>query len=297
MALPSIDSRRVRSPARVALALVLAAIAVLPYLNGLTGDFTFDDVFVIRDNPAVQEGQIYHLLTTAYHPGALYRPLTMLTYAANARFSAEPFHYHAVNVILHAAVTVCTYLLARQLLVSDTAAIVAAALFAVHPCHTEAVTSIVGRAEVLAALLVIVSLLALGRALEAPGRAGKILWGAGSLLALCGGILAKESAFAAIALVPALHWCLRPQASLKERVQLTLPFVAVGLAYLGLRLIVVGSLGLPTPPDALDNPLAHVALSVRLATALIVLWEYVALLVLPVHLAAVYSLKGITIVL
>ena len=30
---------------------LLAALAALPYLNGIGGDFTYDDVAVIRDNP------------------------------------------------------------------------------------------------------------------------------------------------------------------------------------------------------------------------------------------------------
>jgi hypothetical protein len=69
------------------------------------------------------------------------------------------------------------------------------------------------------------------------------------------------------------------------------------VAYLGLRLLVVGSLGLPTPPDAVDNPLAYVAPHVRLTTALVVLWDYAALLVMPAQLAADYSFNQIPLVL
>ena len=50
----------------------------------------------------------------------------------------------------------------------------AALLFAVHPIHTEAVTGIVGRAELLAALGVLVALLAFARRLEAAGARGRM---------------------------------------------------------------------------------------------------------------------------
>src|SRR5262245_1116481 len=118
----------------------VALVAVLPYLNALPADFTFDDVGVIRDNSAVQALPAADLLHYVYEPGALYRPLTMLTYAANTRVSGAPFGFHLVNVVLHALVTVAVFLLALELLASRVAATAAALLFAVHPIHTEAVT-------------------------------------------------------------------------------------------------------------------------------------------------------------
>lgn len=291
-AMPPI-STRARS---VRITAFLMAVAVLPYLSALSGEFTFDDLSVIRDNPAVQEGGPTDLLTNVLNPGALYRPLTMLTYLANARLSNQPLDYHLVNVAAHALVTGGVYGLARLTLVSHTAAIVATVLFAVHPCHTEAVSSIVGRAELLAALFVLASLLAFSRHLRAT-ESGRIVWSCASLAALALALLAKESAFTAIALVPILHRHLVPESSLRQLARTTVPYAVLGVAYLGLRLLVVGSLGLPTPPEAVDNPLAYVAPQVRFATALVVLWEYVALLIMPAQLAADYSFNQIPLVL
>ena len=281
---------------QLCIAVLLAAIAVLPYANSLTADFTFDDLTVIRNNPAVQREPAQRLWNNVYLPGFLYRPLTMLTYAANARLSTGPFYYHVVNVALHASVTVASYGLARQLLASEAIAFAAAVLFAVHPCHTEAVTSIVGRAELLAAFFVVASLLAFCRALKAEG-ALRVFWWAISLGAMGAGLLAKESAFTTIALIPVLHWHRLRQAAIRQRVRVTLPYLAVGLAYLGLRLAVVGSMGLPTPPVALDNPLAHVAPTVRIATALVVLAQYASLFAIPLQLSADYSFNAIPLVL
>lgn len=274
----------------------IGLLAALPYLNALGGDFVFDDVGVIRDNPVIQRDPAWRVLDTVYEPGALYRPLTMLSYVANARAARGPLGFHAVNVALHVAVALAFYALALQLLAAPRAAWIAAALFAVHPVHTEAVTSIVGRAELLAALFTFAALLALARARRGAGSACR-RWLVLSLAAFAAGLLCKESAFTTIGLVLLVHWRLAPAASLRQRATLLAPYVLVGVAYLGLRLFVVGSFGLPTPPDALDNPLAHVDTATRLRTATVVLRDYLATLVAPVRLSADYSFNQVPLAL
>jgi tetratricopeptide (TPR) repeat protein len=271
--------------------IALALLALLPYLNALAGDFVFDDVGVIRDNPVVQRGPAWRVFTTVYEPGALYRPLTMLTYVANARLDAMPPGFHAVNVLLHAVVVLAVYALAARLLAAPAAAWIAAALFAVHPVHTEAVTGIVGRAELLAALFAIAALLALARALRPPALDGR--WLALSLLAFAAGLLCKESAFTTMGLVLVVHWRLAPADGLRRRLLVLLPYALVGAAYLALRVAMVGSIALPAPPDALDNVLAHVDAATRIRTATAVLWDYLAMLVAPVHLSADYSFNQV----
>lgn len=267
---------------------VIALLAVLPYGNALDGDFVFDDVGVIRDNPMIHRDPPLQLFVTAYEPGALYRPLTMLTYVANARLDPGPRGFHVVNIALHVAVSLAFYALALRLLGASFAAGAAAALFAVHPVHTEAVTGIVGRAELLAALASLLALLAFAHAHVAAG-ARRTAWLAASLLALVAGLLAKESAFTTIGMIAVLHWWLAPAAPWRQRVAVLVPYVAVGAGYLGLRLALIGSLGLPEPPPLLDNPLAHVDAATRWRTAVVVLWDYLALLVAPVRLSADYS--------
>ena len=275
--------------------LAIALLALLPYLNGLAGDFVFDDVGVIRDNPVIQRDAPWRVFTTVYEPGALYRPLTMLTYVANARVDGAPLGFHAVNVLLHVAVALAFYALAMQLLAAPRAAWIAAALFAVHPIHTEAVTGIVGRAELLAALGSLLALLALARALRRDSEYGR--WLAVSLLAFAAGLLSKESAFTTIGLVLIVHWRLAPADRVQRRVEVLAPYVAVGAAYLALRLLVIGSIGLPVPPGALDNPLAHVDTATRVRTATLVLWDYLAMLVAPVRLSADYSFNQVPLAL
>ncbi|KAH9362380.1 hypothetical protein HPB48_018032 [Haemaphysalis longicornis] len=88
-----------------------------------------------------------------------YRPLTVLTFRLNfAVHGLDPFGYHLVNVLLHALVCLLYHRMCLTLLPSWTS-LLAALLFSAHPIHTEAVTSIVGRAELLSAAFFLGALL------------------------------------------------------------------------------------------------------------------------------------------
>jgi hypothetical protein len=115
-------------------------------------------------------------------------------------------------------------------------------------------------------------------------------WGALSLAALAIALLAKESAFTGIALVPVLHHQSDARAAVWQRIRVVVrtycSVLRTGVAYPGGRLVgTAGSTG------SLDNPLAHVSPFVRIATAVVVLWQYVALLIVPTQLAADYFLQ------
>src|ERR1035437_3548459 len=94
-----------------------------------------------------------------------HRPLTMLTYATHGEIGAGfALPFHAVNILLHAGVAVLVLVLASWLFESTRIPLIAAALFAIHPIHTEAVTSVVGRAELLCALFGLMAMLSAARA-------------------------------------------------------------------------------------------------------------------------------------
>ena len=131
-----------------------------------------------------------------------YRPLTVLSFRLNYLVQElEPLGYHLVNILLHAGVTIMYHRLCTSLL-SQASAAVAALLFAVHPVHTEAVTGVVGRAELLASLFFLTALLrykslAWRRTVEWKG----LMW-VSVMVALA--MLCKEQGITVIALC-ALH--------------------------------------------------------------------------------------------
>lgn len=88
-----------------------------------------------------------------------YRPLCVLTFRLNQwACGLRPAAFHLVNVLLHALNTGLTLRVGRLLLPAPAASL-AALLFAAHPVHTEAVSGIVGRADLLACLFYLLSFL------------------------------------------------------------------------------------------------------------------------------------------
>lgn len=89
-----------------------------------------------------------------------YRPLCVLTFRLNHWLGGfRPRSFHLTNVLLHVLNTALVLRVARVLLPRSSAS-VAAMLFSTHPIHTEAVSGVVGRADLLACLFYLLSFLA-----------------------------------------------------------------------------------------------------------------------------------------
>jgi tetratricopeptide (TPR) repeat protein len=279
--------------ARVRLAYGAAAAAVvgaLPYLNTLGAGFTFDDHGLVILNPFVPpRAPLLAPFATPSTSGALYRPLTMVTYLLNHRLGGGPFGFHLVNVLLFACATAVAFLLAYRLSRSLAIAMGTALVWAVHPIHTEAVASVTGRAEILSALWMLASLLALDRSFEREhDPAARRCWRAVSLVGFAAALCSKESAAAGVLLVPLVAWSQAAERTARRLLRVTAPYAVVAVSFVAVRALVVGTLTVDQV-TFVDNPVAFAPAGIRLATALLVLWQYVGLLAAPFGLSADYS--------
>lgn len=285
------DRPAARAPLSLATWVALVALAAaVPYLDTLGAGFTFDDHGLVIGNPAATPGMsplAWFLRESA--TGPVYRPLTMLSYALNAMVSPAPWSLHLGNILLHVVATIVAFDLTRVLVRSTPTAVATALLFAVHPVHTEAVASIAGRAEILAALFVLLALSALVRAERNPS------WRAVSLIAFVLGTLSKENAYATIPLAALLMVWTTPL-DLGRLARRLLPYVVVGMACLALRRAAVGAFGAIEPTPFIDNPLVYTGIGSRIATAVVVLFEYLSVLAAPIRLSADESFNQVPVV-
>ncbi|XP_049938787.1 protein O-mannosyl-transferase TMTC1-like [Schistocerca serialis cubense] len=196
----------------------VAAVALASYANALGGDFVHDDIPAVTRNkdvlgltplPDVFRNDFWGTPMADASSHKSYRPLTTLTFRATYWLvGAAPAWFHASNVLLHAAASL---LFARACCavagLAPAFAALAGVIFAAHPVHTEAVTGIVGRADVLACVFLLLSLLAY------HGREQPRLWTSVLLAALS--MLAKETGVAAL-LVNLLFDAYRSWSSLKK---------------------------------------------------------------------------------
>ena len=222
----------------------------------------------------------------------LYRPLTTLSYFFNYAVlgnATSAAGYHAINLLLHGANALLVYALAVGISRRTLPAFLVAALWAVHPLSTEAVTNIVGRADVLSTFGVLLGLVAWTR-IDVRG-ASAVSGGPWLPIAMAGSAIAvfsKESGVALLALVVLYDLTLRatplPWKSLVWKwALLALPLVA----FLYLRSSVVPPFSPPEP--FVDNPIAGAGFWTGRATALVVLGRYLWLTFWPVTLSSDYS--------
>ncbi|TSC80389.1 MAG: hypothetical protein G01um101425_43 [Candidatus Peregrinibacteria bacterium Gr01-1014_25] len=121
----------------------------------------WDDPQLVFENPRV----------TAFSPSIwwtydpeLYVPLTLTTYQIEyALVGPQPWLFHLTNILLHALNAALVFLLLKRLTGSQSAAAIAAALFAAHPLTIEAVAWISGRKELLWAAFALCSMLLYAR--------------------------------------------------------------------------------------------------------------------------------------
>ena len=283
----------------------LFLLALLPFLNGLPYDFTYDDKLIIRDNSRLEApSKTGEIFTTQYFGGALtsaqnYRPILLLTYAVQEWIHGNrPWLFRAVNLALHAAVTVsvASWLFGLGFAAGPASAV--AALFAVATIHVEAVTSLVGRAELLASLLVFVVACLWLRATREGGVARRPY--AASLVLFLLAVFVKENAIVAPGVIvlgelfrggrgrtPWEAW-----SGLSRAARWALAGFAFPIAVLfAVRLVVIKGLLMSKEAGVfeLENPLVVLSSALRAANALGIDLRYVWKTFLPVHLVADHS--------
>ena len=220
----------------------------------------------------------------------VYRPLVTLSWMVNyVGFGNEDraLGYHVFNLVLHLINVILAWLLIQSISGDALLSFWAAAIFAVHPVNSEAVTNIAGRADLMAATGVIAGLLLYVNIHTWTGwRRYAAL--AGLVLASAFGFLSKENAI----VLPAAMFLydlvfLRKGRAISPYVAVLAPIVAI-VAWRHWMLP-----GLVDSVVVVDNPLAAASFWRARLTAVEVLWRYLGLMVWPQRLSWDYSYNQI----
>ncbi len=282
----------------------MIVVVLCAYGRSLRAELVYDDLTDIVQNTYVRTFDVRGIFTSPSWATWVgvgysgYRPLTTLTFAANHWFHGpRPFGYHAVNVLLHAAFSIVVAVFVGRLTGRPRVGWLTGLLFAAHPVHTDAVASVVGRAEELAALFAVG---AWWLVLESrSGPTPRAAWLALAGICVAAGTLAKESAATIVLAVAAVDALSRRPADRERRPTLrrVLEYgVLLGgaAAAIAVRTTVMGGMA-NNVVVKMDNPLVDQAAAVRLWTTLRVIAAYARLLLWPVHLSADYSYRQVEI--
>jgi tetratricopeptide (TPR) repeat protein len=274
------------------------ACAALPYLNILFNGFVYDDDNQVLKNPYVRSFQyLKEVFTTNVWSfrgvGAVtnyYRPMMTLGYLVCYKlFGMRAYGFHLVSLLIHVLVVCLVFVLTERLTGDRVWAFVAAALFALHPIHTESVAWIAAVTDLELTLFYLVTFgLFLAVARPGGGRSNSML--AAMSVSFVFALLSKEQAMTlpALATVYEHFWREdRSETSTSQKLARYGLLWLVGVAYVLFRIHFLGAL-------APEEKLRQVTPPQTVLSAIALVAQYVWKLLWPVRLCAFYVFHAST---
>ena len=308
---PAEDGRMSRLLFLALACLVLLSLVVLAYGNSIGNGFTWDDNEQIVMNPEVRSatpfGQLFFsdvwgfssLRGLSDRKSIYYRPLQIATYRITARVGGlSPLAFHVLSIVFMGSAVILALIVFWMLTHRLPIAVAAAALFTVHPIHTEAVDwasalpDIGCTVFVLAAFLLflVVTEYASQRDDRSHGPYSRFLIWTLSTACFGAALLWKETAAVFPLLVAACVFLTARESSLASRLRpaaaLSMPFWLVLIAYLLLRFRVMG-----TANSQRVWTLTPFQFGLTISHLLMAYWRK---LIAPVHLNAYYVFSPVT---
>lgn len=152
---------------RIVLCLILLVVSFAVFIPSLDNEFVWDDVTFIVDAESYLEEFDFSPAFLIKKPKSsvkYYRPFFTLSLVTDYRmWGLSPFGYHLTNILLHSACTLALYfmvlVLGREFRLKspDAVAFLSSLLFAVYPLHVESVSFISARADMMAGMLLFLS--------------------------------------------------------------------------------------------------------------------------------------------
>jgi hypothetical protein len=214
----------VANPPKTKLFFVLALITCIwAYHPGLGGTFIFDDVWNISNNNELKINQLStdQLIQASLsgYSGPLKRPVSMLSFAINHRFTGmDPWWMKLTNLVIHIVNSLILLLLCKELFRSiprekypylQTAPYIIAGIWLVHPINVTAVSYIVQRMTSLSSTFVLLAIYCYLKIRNSRLDNWKSYLLALSIMICWGlGMLSKEIAITLSIYLFAIEWCI-----------------------------------------------------------------------------------------
>jgi tetratricopeptide (TPR) repeat protein len=175
------------------------SLTFLTFASTFTFGWVYDDPPQIPQDQYLQWNRLNYLFThhlwasTAGTEARFYRPLLSLWFLINkSLFGLDPHWFHVTTVLTHVTATGLAFLIARKVLRDPGPALLAAAIFGMHPLQVEAASWISSVNDPLAAVLCFSSFLAYRKAREVGQTSGAGVWWVISAISFFLALLTKE---------------------------------------------------------------------------------------------------------
>jgi Tfp pilus assembly protein PilF len=270
-------------------------LSFLLYANSVVNGFVYDDHSQIERNPYVHSfayiGKIFgsSLLAQQGKQAApnFYRPIVNFSFLLCYKlFGLSPYGFHLISILLNCVVVWLVFAVSAELFSSEWLGLIAAAVFALHPIHTEAVAWVDGVSDLYVSVFYLLAFLLFLRQEHEQGQRG--IWvRTGMLASFALALLSKETAMTFPVLVTVYEYLCRSDRLATSWTQKLSRYGWVWVTqfiYLVVRTISVGRLA----PARL-----HTDISSReaLFSALALIGQYAEKLVWPAPLLAFYPFQ------
>jgi len=267
----------------VVLVILIAAVSILIFYRTCGFDFLADDWRLIYHKTDFLEdwSNLKTVFTKpfpaeTYEPIPFYRPIVTLANFINFHLLGKTtFGYHIVNLGFHTLNVILLYLLILLLFKRELLALFSALFFAAHPIHINSVVWVSGRTDVIACFFVLLTVILFIKRKDHSGTSRALLF-AGSIVTYLLSLLSKETTLA-LPLFLFIWDYLSERESIKKKIIPYMPFVAVTILYIILRIAVIGNLGT-------GEPYTSANLFQRFLTAFAIYFYYFKKFIFPVYL-------------
>jgi hypothetical protein len=175
------------------------SLTFLTFVSTFTFGWVYDDPPQIPQDQYLQWNRLTYLFThhlwasAAGTEARFYRPLLSLWFLINkSLFGLDPHWFHVTTVLVHVTATAMAFLIARKVLRDTGPALLAAAIFGVHPLQVEAASWISSVNDPLAAVLCFSSFLAYRKARAVGRTSGAGVWWVISAISFFLALITKE---------------------------------------------------------------------------------------------------------
>jgi len=292
---------------------VVFAASFLLYANSIGNFYALDDDIYTRKNEYIRDGGLAaipkivgqgSLMGFNKANDANYRPVVLLNFwAETALFGENPLVNHFFNVFFYALGCVVLYWFLLRLLqqFNPLVALFITALFVLHPLHTDVVSNIKSRDEILGFLFAITCLLNMMKYADGlrDAASGKpyIKYFVYTGICFFLSILCKENSMTLFVIIPVMLYTFTDW-SIKKVLMHSLPVLGIVGVYFLIRVNVLSSLTFSgLKPDTVNNSLmAATNLSDMYATNFSMMGRYLRLLFFPFPLSWDYSFNTFPII-
>jgi len=220
---------------------LLIFLVFYPVLNSY---FVNDDLRLIYISSPLSVNSISDFFTSSggWFAG-LYRPIIrIIFYMEHSLYKLNPAGYHLTNVLFHTSVTIMVFYFTRILTDSGKAGSFAALIFAIHPLHTEAVTWISGRGDLIFTFFYLLALLGFIKYISLERK--KVIYLIVSACCFLLSLLSKESAITlpVILFITEAFYSKKSSNNGRYRMKFAnyMPFLFVMVLYVSIKFFFIG---------------------------------------------------------